>query len=1083
MSLSARGPVARPPLRMRRVRFGARCAEGAHLIADLAAAWPPSIFTSVSDEIPGLRDELVTLRLARRLAGMSEELAQLAQLDVADAPERFGRHAGEAIRRALEDMQDADESVDAQAVAVNRVIQVLVGDATDVSDDDAISLPPRLLTGLLRPAVGLGIPILPASPMIALSANELLVNGHAQPAIGQQIRSELPSASDVDFLVSFVRWTGIRTLIDELADVVQRQGRVRVITTTYMSATEPRALEELVKVGAEVRVDYEADRTKLHAKAWIVHRPGGLTTAFLGSSNVSFTALHQGMEWNVRLSEVAAPGLVDRMRATFETYWASDAFEAFDPEQDGQRLREALDSQRRAKRRNLGGGYVAFDVSPKPHQARMLEQLQAQRDRHNRHRNLLVAATGTGKTVMAALDYRRLCDQLGRKPKLLFVAHRRRILDQSRATYATVLRDPDFGEILGDGEQTLVGQHVFAMVQSLRNEAVEKLSPDAFEVVVIDEVHHAAAPSYRALLEHLQPVELLGLTATPERMDGDDITRWFGHRTAVELRLWEAIDDGYLAPFQYFGVHDDVDLSTLEWRRGGYRTDDLDRLFITGDDARVVRLLRALDRILLDPGQMRALGFCVSVKHAEYMARAFSDRNLPSEALWGETDTDERDSVLRRLEQGELRCVFSVDVLGEGVDVPSVDTVLLLRPTQSATVLTQQIGRGLREHHNKNTLTVVDLIGQQHRRFRFDTKLRALIDSRNGRLVDQVENDFPYLPAGCEIKLDRQSRDVILNSLRAAAGAGNWSVLVDDLRRLGDVSLRTFLRDSERSLNDLYRSRDRTWTRLRHDAGLPVAAGDEHPEALVRAIHRLLHIDDADRVETYRRFLTAAHMPAQLTERDRRLLSMIAIDIFGRRHGFVDLDAALDAIWSNPAARDELAQVLEILGHEADSATQPLDFGPLRVHARYTRDEALLALGDGTFEKPPTAREGVRWLSDISTDVLFVTLRKSETRYSPSTRYRDYALSPRLFHWESQSTTTRDSPTGRRYRRQREAGTAVLLFVRESPTLANGAAAPFTLLGPATFVEDRGERPIQITWQLHTPMPESLLEVARIVAA
>jgi hypothetical protein len=184
---------------------------------------------------------------------------------------------------------------------------------------------------------------------------------------------------------------------------------------------------------------------------------------------------------------------------------------------------------------------------------------------------------------------------------------------------------------------------------------------------------------------------------------------------------------------------------------------------------------------------------------------------------------------------------------------------------------------------------VVDLIGQQHRRFRFDTKLRALIDSRNGRLVDQVEHDFPYLPAGCEIKLDRQSRDVILNSLRAAAGAGNWSVLVDDLRRLGDVSLRTFLRDSERSLNDLYRSRDRTWTRLRRDAGLPVAAGDEHPEALVRAIHRLLHIDDADRVETYRRFLTAAHKPAQLTERDRRLLSMIAIDIFGRRHGFVDL--------------------------------------------------------------------------------------------------------------------------------------------------------------------------------------------------
>ncbi len=472
-------------------------------------------------------------------------------------------------------MRDADASAEAQARAVNDVLGGL-------ADADQIRLPPALLTGVRRPAEALGRSILPTTPLIALSANELLVNGHAQPAVGQQIRSELPSATDVDLLVSFVRWTGVRTLIEELAQVVERGGRVRIITTTYMSATEPKALEELVKAGARVRVDYEADRTRLHAKAWVIHRRGGLTTAFLGSSNISYAALHQGMEWNVRLSEVATPDLVGRMRGTFESYWADDAFEPFDPEQDGRRLREALDSQRRAKRRNLGGGFVAFDVAPKPHQARMLEQLQAQRDRHGRHRNLLVAATGTGKTVMAALDYRRLSDQLGRKPSLLFVAHRRRILDQSRATYATVVKDPDFGEILGDGEKPLISRHVFAMVQALRNAEVEALEPNAFDVVVIDEVHHAAAPSYRALLEHLQPAELLGLTATPERMDGEDITRWFGGRTAVELRLWEAIDDGHLAPFQYFGVHDDIDLSTLEWRRGGYRTEDLERIF-TGD--------------------------------------------------------------------------------------------------------------------------------------------------------------------------------------------------------------------------------------------------------------------------------------------------------------------------------------------------------------------------------------------------------------------------------------------------------------------------------------------------------------------
>ena len=268
------------------------------------------------------------------------------------------------------------------------------------------------------------------------------------------------------------------------------------------------------------------------------------------------------------------------------------------------------------------------------------------------------------------------------------------------------------------------------------------------------------------------------------------------------------------------------------------------------------------------------------------MARAFTERGLPSAALWGETDSAERDSALRQLEQGDLRCVFSVDVLGEGVDVPSVDTVLLLRPTQSATVLTQQIGRGLREHQNKATLTVVDLIGQQHRRFRFDTKLRALLDPRNGRLTEQVEQDFPYLPAGCEIKLDRISRDVILHSLRTAAGSGTWSVLVDDLRRLGVASLKTFLEETERGLGDLYRGRDRTWTRLRRDAGLSVATGNRYETALLRAVHRLLHVDDVDRVQTYRRLLSSAEPPTNLTERDGRLLSMLALGIFGRRHSF-----------------------------------------------------------------------------------------------------------------------------------------------------------------------------------------------------
>jgi superfamily II DNA or RNA helicase/HKD family nuclease len=1034
----------------------------------------------------GLRDEVLTVEAARALVELDEELVDRVDLHPAEAPERLARHIAQVAKRVLTGLSGAAATADEQAAVINRAVQLLT--ASEDAEADLISAPTHLLQGIREAAEGLGRPRLPPRPMIALSANELLVNGHGQPAIGQQLQSELPSAQSVDLLVSFVIWSGVRTLLDDLGAVVDRGGQVRIITTTYMGATQPKALEELAAVGAKVRVAYDAERTKLHAKSWVLHRPGGLTTAFLGSSNVSFTALHQGLEWNVRLSEADGGPLVDRMRATFNSYWGSDAFERYDPALDKERLSEALGRQGRGRRPVLGTGYVPFDVQAQHHQVRMLEQLQAQRDRHDRHRNLLVAATGTGKTVVAGLDYRRLRTQAktaGRDLSLLFVAHRRRILDQSRATFATILKDPDFGEILGDGEVPERGRHVFAMVQSLSNETVKKMRPDEYDVVIIDEVHHAAAPSYRALLEHLDPQELLGLTATPERMDSQDITAWFGGRTAVELRLWEAIEDNYLAPFQYFGVHDTHDLSALEWSRGGYRPSDLDRLF-TGDDARADRVVRALDRVLLNPGEMRALGFCVSVAHAEFMARSFTARGLPSAALSGEVDSHERNRVLNALERGDLRCVFSVEVLGEGVDVPTIDTVLLLRPTQSAAVLTQQIGRGLRQHEGKATLTVIDLIGQQHRRFRFDAKLRALLDPRNGRLADQAAEGFPYLPAGCEIKLDRQSREVVLKSLRDAAGSGMWAVLIDDLSRLGDVDLQSFLRETDRVPSELYRDRERSWTRLRRDANLASRPGDENEVTLLRACHRLLHVDDLQRTRFYRQVLSQDEPPIPANAPEERLLSMLLVGLFGSRHRINSLEEGLAILWRNDAARSELVELFTVLDAESEVAPVPLGLlvdVPIYVHARYTRAEALLALGDGTFERPSTSREGVRWLPDIATDALFVTLRKSERRYTPSTRYRDYAIRSRLFHWESQSTTRFDSPTGRRYREQRNRGTNVILFVRENPTLANGAGAPFTCLGPVTVVEAVGDRPMQITWKLRDDIPESLLEVARLVAA
>ena len=1029
---------------------------------------------------PGLRDELITEAVRDALGRLGEDRAVTETIDAAEAPYRLARFAAAALEQALELSSDGETIT--QSELTNRVLEL-------VASGERIAEPPQLLTGIRPPADGtLGTPTLPPRPEIPLSASDLLVNGVGQPTIGRELERELRSAESVDLICAFVIWSGVRLLREPLAELVERGGRFRLITTTYMAATEPRALIALHELGAEIRLAYDAQTTKLHAKSWILERPGGLSTAFVGSSNLSRTALHDGLEWNVRLAEADSPRLLERIRATFDAHWESGHFERFDAdsELDRKRLRTGLgrDQERRSGRTST---FASLDVHPYSHQQRMLERLEVERRRHDRHRNLLVAATGTGKTVVAALDYRALCAASGRDLSLLFVAHRERILEQSRAMFAQVLRRQDFGEVLSGGRTPIEGRQVFAMIQSLDEERISQLASDAYDVVIVDEFHHAAAPSYRRLLAHLDPVELLGLTATPERMDGHDITDWFGGRIAVELRLWEAIDQGFLAPFQYFGVADGTDLSKLEWRAGGYVDRQLSDL-LTGDDVRVRRLLAAIRDIVDNPSRMRALGFCVSVAHAEFMAQRFNDNGLPAVAISGNTPIAERDAALARLSRGELTVIFSVDVLGEGVDVPDVDTLLLLRPTQSPTVFSQQLGRGLRRSEGKRCLTVLDLIGQQHRSYRFDRRLAALVDRRNGPVRNQIEAGFPLLPAGCDVRLDRESEAIVLTNLKDAARLGRWPMLVEDLEALGDVGMAEFLEESSRELVDLYRGPDHSWTRLRRDTGLRTPEGDANEAGLLRALGRMLHIDDGERVGFYRELLGGDRPPreGELSQRRRRLALMLHFDLWGVSQRRESLEASMAELWHERAVRAELGELLGLLDASSEVITHPLGLEPeipLLTHGRYSRDEALAAVGVGTVERPPQLREGVRWVEEAQVDLLFVTLRKSESHYSPTTMYRDYAISPELFHWESQSTLSERAPTAQRYINHAQRGSHVLILVRDRPRTATGTTAPYTCLGPATYESHRGERPLAITWRLRTPMPEELFESARAVAA
>lgn len=686
--------------------------------------------------------------------------------------------------------------------------------------------------------------------------------------------------------------------------------------------------------------------------------------------------------------------------------------------------------------------------------------------------------------MVAALDYKRLADDPTQRPSLLFVAHRKEILDQSLHTYREVLGDATFGEHYVAGRRPDRWQHVFASIQSLSSYGVERLPVDHFDVVVVDEFHHAEAATYRRLLDHVRPRELLGLTATPERADGVDVRSFFGNRTAFEQRLWDALADDLLVPFHYFGVADDVDLRGIEWKRGTYDRAGLDQVY-TGNDARALKILRELKDKVTDVHRMRALGFCVSVAHAEYMARVFNQAGIPARAVSGETSDSAREAALEDLRQLRLNVLFAADLFNEGLDIPQVDTALFLRPTQSATLFLQQLGRGLRRSQGKAVLTVLDFIGQQRREFRFDVRYRALLGVGRTALERQIEQGFPFLPSGSQMVLDRVAQQIVLDNVRQQLRLTRKG-LAAEVRSYGDVPLETFLRESGRELAEVYRN-GCSWTELRRQAGLTTASGGSSEVTLLRRIAALAHVDDTERAEVYAR-LTLANGPdyEELDEREQRLARMLFFTLWPDRGGFASYGAGLAHLRTHPAVAMEIRELVAHVVDQARRTPQSLGDGlqhlPVFSHARYRREEILAALDWASLTtKARGHATGVVWAPQTRTDALLVNLRKSEKDFSPTTMYRDYAIAPDLFHWESQNSTRVDSDTGRRYLNHEALGTRVLLFVRERPTDELGAS-PFICLGPVTYKEHQGERPIAITWELKRRMPGEVFAMASVVA-
>ena len=513
-----------------------------------------------------------------------------------------------------------------------------------------------------------------------------------------------------------------------------------------------------------MKLSYNTERERLHAKSYLFLRNTGFHTGYIGSSNLSHSALTNGLEWNLKITSQEIPHIIDKSLSTFETYWASNEFEPFNGDASStEKLNKALRQQR------VGDEHTTahfFDITPFPHQSEILEQLAVERDVHQRFRNLVVAATGTGKTLISAFDFARFVKQ---KPNatFLFVAHREEILKQARAAYRDVLRDGSFGELWVGNHAPAHYRQLFVSIQTLNNQLEQlKLTPDFYDYIVIDEVHHIAANSYRAILSYFQPTLLLGLTATPERHDGGDILADFGGVIAAEIRLPEAINRRHLSPFQYFGIDDDTDLRNIAWSRGRYDIAQLTNLY-THNQARFDKILLSLQEIVTDISQMKALAFCVSREHAKYMASQFLLNGIKADVLTSDNSA-ERQQKQQMIRSGHINVLCVVDIFNEGVDIPEVDTLLFLRPTESLTIFLQQLGRGLRLADGKECCTVLDFVGNSRPEYDFANKFRALVGSSPKAISDEIKQGFPHAPLGCRIELTKRTQEMVLSNIRQA---------------------------------------------------------------------------------------------------------------------------------------------------------------------------------------------------------------------------------------------------------------------------------------------------------------------------
>lgn len=999
-------------------------------------------------------------------------------IDTAESPQMLANYLAQIIREKLEDTDSQQERIN----LVNNILQ----EAGLVKDMQIVE-PSHLLAEVMskqQNVLQTESHTETVRPLSGFRVSNLFVGGNSPISLGEEMRREIASANQICLIVSFLKVSGVRILLDDLRKFSQKEGsRLRIITTTYCGATQAKAIEQLAALpNTEIRISYNTDIERLHAKSYIFVRNSGMHTAYIGSSNLSKSAQTEGLEWNMRVTSVENPHIIKTALATFEMYWNSPNFEDFSIggiEKFNKEIHLNLFKENAEK-------IIYQHYALLPHQKQILDKLRVEREEMHNFRNLVVAATGTGKTVISAFDYLDFC-RTHSQSRILFTAHREEILRQSIHTYRSVMGDANFGVLwVGNAapQDENEYEHLFVsitMFNSRFEDFFKKLNHNYYDYIVIDEAHHSQAESYRKLFSHFKPQILIGLTATPERMDGRDLRPDFGGRISAEIRLPQALQAGLLSPFQYLCITDNTDLSDESlWTGQKYNIERLANKLC--DKERASNIVNALHKYLAEEYTCRALCFCVNKQHANFMAEQLTLHGFNAQSLTSDTSADTRKQLANRLREGVINYLCVVDIFNEGVDIPEVDTVLFLRPTDSLTIFLQQLGRGLRLSVGKTELTVLDFVAQVNRKYDFASRFRALSLHPEKNITKQIKDGFTLLPHGCSIVMEKKAKQYILDNIQSAIYNKNRIIKEINSYVHNLPSISQFLDNNGQDIRILYQGSN-CWSSLKRSAGRISYQDDAVSRRLEKGMANLLHHNTSSFLHFIERFIEDSDECLKKEHETYALLLYYALFQESlEKTGFDDIYKALALIHTEEYTffKQEIAEIIAYLLTHLQFKTTPLGdhiIPKLELYGCYTREDIFTLAGRQTADrKMQGSVTGVFNLKEHNATLLFVTLNKSDADFSPSTQYNDYLINEEFFHWQSQNTDSHQNNGGSRYTEQSKTNNKIILFVREEKKDGFGNTSPFHCFGLVDYISSHGDFPMNITWKLHKPAMAKFLK-------